>query len=889
MSRTDFQTPGKKKKQGGYGYLRTRLNQYGLKYLAQTTGASAARNGSSGSLPIVMFDSQAPSSMATRLEACQALHYGCALGLFCLLSISACSRRSSKAKAETYTATPVRHYSIPLTLPLLTIVLTYLGEVIIAGFEGNALSNQTPQAVHLILSCIAWSSLWIASKHPRHLLWGISAITFLFEIPLLVLASLHGFSTPWMVASVCCQAVRLLAILLLVLADVSRQVATRQQLDGEESQPFLHAQSGVGEDRYGSVPYRDDTDTEVASHDTAGSCGDDSGDDSDDEDDAASIKRRRAKRLQEAGGWLGYLKDFSIFLPYIIPKRDRKVQFSIFLCFVALAGQRALNILIPIQLGIVTNTILDKQAPYGPLFVWLLLVLLCDDTGLGLLQSLAKIPLKQFSYRQLTNAAFNHVMSLSMEFHSERDSAEVMKAIEQGGSLANLLETAFFDILPTVLDLLLAIWMLYSKFNVYVALTMLMAVGVFMGLEVYTSSVNIENRRVSSKAEREEARALHQAVQGWQTVSYFNMFSFERRRFGRAVDSHLKASRRYSVRDALVQALLDFTVPFMFFSLTGLILYEISVGRATPGDFVFFIQYWEGLIWPMKVLSHEYRYLMTDLVDAERLLNLLQTKPTITDKEDATELRNVKGHVAFENVGFAYDPRRPTIRDLSVSAAPGQTIALVGETGAGKSSTMKLLLRFYDATSGRIAVDGRDIRDVTLSSLRSALGVVPQDPLLFNATVMENLRYARPSASDGEIFEACRAAAIHDRILTFADGYGSRVGEQGVKLSGGEVQRLAIARVFLKDPPVLILDEATSAVDTMTEASIQGALDKLKNGRTTFVIAHRLSTIVHADTIVVLHNGEVAERGTHEELLALGGRYNDLWTRQIGGVTGEKS
>lgn len=825
--------------------------------------------------------------MVTRLEACQALHYGCALSLFCLLSVSACFRRSSKPKAETYTLAPVRHHSTPFTFLLLSIITTYLGEVIIAGFEGNDLGNQTSNAVHLILSLIAWSSVWIASNHPRYLLWGASVITFLFETPLLVLAALDGFSTPWTVANFCAQAARLSTILLLVLADVSRQLATRQQPDAEESQPFLRAQPETAENGYGSVPFHDDTDTEVGSQDTASNCEDDS-DDDDDEDNAASVKRRRAKRLQETGGWLGYLKDFSIFIPYIIPKKDRKVQFSMFLCLACLAVQRALHILIPAQLGVVTNLILDKQPPYEALFVWLVLVLINDDAGLGLVSDLAKIPVKQFSYRQLTNAAFNHVMSLSMEFHSERDSAEVMKAIEQGESLANLLETALLDILPTVIDLFLAVWLLYTKFNVYVALTMLIATGAFMSMEVYTSSVNIENRRVSSKAEREEARALHQAVQGWQTVSYFNMFSFESRRFGRAVDFQLDASRKYAVRDALVQALLELTVPITFFTISSLILYEISTGRATPGDFVFFIQYWESLIWPMKFLSHEYRYLMTDLVDAERLLGLLQTKSTIVEKEDATELRSVKGHVAFENVGFSYDPRRPTVRDLSISAAPGQTIALVGETGAGKSSTMKLLLRFYDVTAGRIAIDGHDIRDVTLSSLRESLGVVPQDPLLFNATVMENLRYARPTATDAEVFEACRAAAIHDRILTFADGYGSRVGEQGVKLSGGEIQRLAIARVFLKDPPVIILDEATSAVDTMTEASIQEALDKLRNGRTTFVIAHRLSTVVHADEIVVLHNGEVAERGTHQELLALGGRYNDLWTRQVGGATVEK-
>lgn len=824
----------------------------------------------------------------TRLEACKALHYGCALSLFALLSVSACFRRRGRAKAETYRPAPVRHHSTPVSLLLLAIITTYLVEVIIAGFEDNSLSNGTSGALHLILSFIAWTSVWIASIHSRGLLWGASTITFLFEIPLLVLVTLNGFATPWMVASFCAQAARLSAILLLVLVDISRQLATRRQPDAEdESQPFLRAQPETAENGYGSVPFHDDTDTEVASQDTAGSCGDDS-DDEDDEDDAASAKRRRAKRLQEAGGWIGYLKEFSIFIPYIIPKKDRKVQFSIFLCFACLAASRALHILIPVQLGVVTNLVLDKQSPYGALLVWLVLVLINDDAGLGLVEQVAKIPVKQYSYRQLTNAAFNHVMSLSMEFHSERDSAEVMKAIEQGESLANLLETAIIDILPTVLDLFLAVWMLYTKFNVYVALTMLIATGAFMSLEVYTSSVNIENRRVSRKAEREEARALHQAVQGWQTVSYFNMFSFERRRFGRAVDSQLAASRTYAVRDALVQALLELTVPITFFTVSSLILHEIFNGRATPGDFVFFIQYWEGLIWPMKFLSHNYRFLMNDLVDAERLLSLLQTKSTIAEKEDATELRDVKGNVAFENVSFSYDPRRPTLRGLSVSAAPGQTIALVGETGAGKSSTMKLLLRFYDVTAGRIAIDGHDIRDVTLSSLRDALGVVPQDPLLFNATVMENLRYARPTATDAEVFDACRAAAIHERILSFADGYDSRVGEQGVKLSGGEIQRLAIARVFLKDPPIIILDEATSAVDTMTEASIQQALDKLRNGRTTFVIAHRLSTVVNADEIVVLHNGEVAERGTHAELLVMGGRYNDLWTRQVGGATVEK-
>ncbi|GKT43490.1 heavy metal tolerance protein [Colletotrichum spaethianum] len=469
-----------------------------------------------------------------------------------------------------------------------------------------------------------------------------------------------------------------------------------------------------------------------------------------------------------------------------------------------------------------------------------------------------------------------------MEFHSERNSAEVMKAIEQGESLSNLLETLVIDILPTIFDIVIALWFLYWKFNAYVSLTMLVASVGFITLEVFTSNLNIANRRASSKAERDEARIMHQAVQGWQTVSYFNMLGFEKLRFGQAVNRQLAASRKYRVGDAFIQALLDLTVPLTFFTLASLVLHEISHGRASAGDFVLLVSYWEFLIWPLKYLSNNYRYLMKDLVDAERLLSLLQTKSTIVEKASAAKLGIVKGHVAFENVSFSYDPRRPTIQNLNITAGPGQTFALVGETGAGKSSIVTLLLRFYDVTSGRITIDGYDIRDVTLSSLREALGVVPQDPLLFNATVLENLRYARPSARDEDIFDACRAAAIHERILMFADGYESKVGEQGVKLSGGEIQRLAIARVFLKNPPILILDEATSAADTKTEASIQHALDALRNGRTTFVIAHRLSTVVKADKIMVIHGGRVAESGTHNELLARGEMYKDLWARQIG-------
>ncbi|KNG86259.1 abc transporter [Aspergillus nomiae NRRL 13137] len=359
------------------------------------------------------------------------------------------------------------------------------------------------------------------------------------------------------------------------------------------------------------------------------------------------------------------------------------------------------------------------------------------------------------------------------------------------------------------------------------------------------------------------------------------MFAYEKRRFAEAVDNNLTAKRKWSCRDVYSTGLMEACFPASFVVLACVVAHEISQGQASPGDFVFLIQYWDYLIWPIKYLTKDYRWLIGDLIDAERLLDLLTTKPTVPDKCDAFDLGPVQGYVEFQNVCFAYNTKDPAIRDINISAAPGAIIALVGATGAGKSSLVKLLLRHYDVTSGSIMIDGLDIRDVTKSSLRDALGIVPQNPILFNASIKDNLRYANVDASDEEIYRACQAAAIHDKILTFPQGYQTKVGEQGVKLSGGEVQRLAIARAILKNPPILILDEATSAVDTETEAKIQEALRYLIKDRTTFVIAHRLSTVVKADRIFVLENGSIAESGTHRELLENQGRYYSLWHTQL--------
>lgn len=754
---------------------------------------------------------------------------------------------------------------------------------------------------------IVWAFVYHQSRRdaPRILVLATAGTSLLDEIPLFVMTAINGTSSLSGIADIACSGSRLLALITLVANNIRNP--TQLIDDGsDETRPILPVASSERTTVYGSGTISADSTTLDANlmldetDDEYGDDDDDDEDDDEDEDDAASIKREREKRLKEKGGWLGYISDFRVFLPFLIPRHDRKVQLSLLVSILCILATRAFNVLIPRQLGIVADQLVARENPMAALAVWFVLDVLSHNVLIEMVQSLAKIPIKQFSYRQLTNAAFNHVLSLSMDFHSERDSAEVMKAVEQGEALANVLDTLVIEILPTAADLVIAFCYLYIQFSPKVAIAMLAAAVVFVTYEVHATSLNLDNKRESSKAKRDEARVMHQAVQGWQTVTYFNMLGFERRRFGRAVDAQLKASANYEIKDAYIQGFLDLMVPCTCFTLASLVIHDIINGKASPGSFVFFLQYWEYLIWPLKYLSHNYRYLMSDLVEAERLLYLLQTKASIADADDAVTLdpATIKGGVTFSNMSFTYDSgSKEAIHDFSLIAEPGQTIALVGETGAGKSSIIKLLLRLYDVSSGSIAIDGHDVRSMTLSSLRDIVGVVPQDPLLFNASVLENLRYARPGATDEEIYAACRAACVHDKILGFERGYDTKVGEQGVKLSGGEVQRLAIARVFLKDPPVLVLDEATSAVDTVTEAGIKEALDGLMKGgsssnsvsegpearrqRTTFVIAHRLSTIVRADQILVMHDGAVVERGTHKELLEMGGRYCQLWDKQV--------
>lgn len=589
--------------------------------------------------------------------------------------------------------------------------------------------------------------------------------------------------------------------------------------------------------------------------------------------------------MEEEGGMWNYLKSFLIFLPYIWPSNDRWMQLWLLAMLFSIAIERVLTLLIPRQLGIITDALVNGAGkgyfPWRELLVWGCLHFINISVGVELLKSMANTRINAYTHKQLASAAFNHVMSLSMDYHTSKSSGELLKAIEQGTEVGSLLETIVFGAGPMLIDLVIAATYLSSVFDGYMALIIITTSLTYIYFAVRGNKFAGNQKREYNEASRKENDVLYDAVSNWQTTAYNNRRMFEQERYLKALERNTSAEIAFWDISCYIDTSQSFVMALGLLSACFLAAYRISQGTAPVGQFVMLLTYWNLIEGPLSHLAWTYRHTASVLISAERLLQLLQTKPTVSDRADAKPLRVSEGRVDFTDVSFAYDPRKPALRDINLTALPGQTVALVGQTGSGKSTTLKLLFRFYDVTGGSITIDGQDVRAVTLDSLREAFGVVPQDPSLFNRSIMENLKYARLSASDADVYAACRAAAIHDKIVSFPDGYASKVGERGVRLSGGELQRIAIARVFLKDPRIVLLDEATSAVDSSTEAQIQGAFARLSAGRTTFVIAHRLSTVVNADLIVVVENGEVVEKGSHAELLKRKGKYAQLWSKQI--------
>ena len=487
----------------------------------------------------------------------------------------------------------------------------------------------------------------------------------------------------------------------------------------------------------------------------------------------------------------------------------------------------------------------------------------------------------QDATRRLAADVFRHLHALSLRFHLERRTGAVTKVVERGTkSIDTMLYFMLFNIAPTILELTLVLSIFGRSFGwVLVAATVLMVIGYIAFTRMVTDWRNALRARMNDLDTGAVAHAVDSLL-NFETVKYFGAEEREARRYESAVDAYALAATKSENSLAWLNVGQALITNLMMGGGMAYVAWGWSQGRFSAGDVVFVSTLLAQLFRPLDLLGMVYRTIRQGVIDMAAMFRLIDTPADVTDVPDAPALVVGRGHLRFDRVEFGYDPDRPILRGIDLDVPAGTTLAIVGPSGAGKSTIARLLFRFYDIDSGAITIDGQDIAGVSQASLRSAIGIVPQDTVLFNDTIGYNIGYGREGSGLPEIEAAARGAAISDFIERQPDGYSTRVGERGLKLSGGEKQRVAIARTLLKNPPVLILDEATSALDSRTEGEILETLRRIERGRTTIVIAHRLSTVVHADQIVVLDAGQVAERGTHTALLRRGGLYAEMWARQ---------
>ena len=488
----------------------------------------------------------------------------------------------------------------------------------------------------------------------------------------------------------------------------------------------------------------------------------------------------------------------------------------------------------------------------------------------------------QGASRAIALSTFRHLMSLSLRFHLERQTGGMTRDIERGvRSTESLVSYSLYSILPTLIEMLLVLGILAVSFDWGFAAITAVALVCYITFTVKLTEWRTQFRRAANAQDSAAHTKAVDALLNYETVKYFNNEDFEAHRY----DENLQELRRVRLKSQRTLSLLNGGQQLIIATALVAMLWRatqgVVAGTLTLGDFVMINAFMIQLYIPLNFLGTLYREIKQSMADLSRMFTLMDREREVADQPSAQPLQlHEQPEVRFEEVRFAYDPERPILQGVSFSVPAGKTVAVVGASGAGKSTLARLLYRFYDVQSGRITIAGQDIRGVTQDSLRRAIGIVPQDTVLFNDTVAYNIAYGRTGATQQEVEEAARAARIHDFIVSTPKGYATRVGERGLKLSGGEKQRVAIARTLLKNPPILIFDEATSALDSQTERAIQQELASAAQGKTTLVIAHRLSTVVDAHEILVMDGGQIIERGTHAHLLAQGGRYAQMWALQ---------
>jgi ABC-type transport system involved in Fe-S cluster assembly fused permease/ATPase subunit len=572
------------------------------------------------------------------------------------------------------------------------------------------------------------------------------------------------------------------------------------------------------------------------------------------------------------------LKTIGTLLPYLWEYRGRVV-----LALSLLVAAKLANVGVPLVLKEIVDALDRPQALLTlPLFLLLGygLLRLCA-TLFGELRDAVFAKVTQRAIRRVAIKVFTHLHALSLRFHLERQTGGVSRDIERGTrGISFLLNFMLFNILPTLVEIGLVAAILLANYPAVFSVVTFATLAVYIVFTLVITEWRMIFRRTMNDMDSKANTRAIDSLLNYETVKYFGNETWEARRYDEALAKWEVAAVRNQTSLAALNAGQSLVIAFGVTILMVLAADGVVKGAMSLGDLVLVNAFMLQLYMPLHFLGFVYREIKHSLADMEKMFNLLEQNLEVRDRPGARDLVPGGGGVRFENVDFAYEPRRQILFGVGFDIPAGRNVAVVGHSGSGKSTLSRLLFRFYEVTGGRILVNGQDIRDVTQRSLRAAIGIVPQDTVLFNDTIFYNIQYGRPDASREEVIEAAKSAHIHDFIESLPDGYESVVGERGLKLSGGEKQRVAIARALLKNPRILIFDEATSALDSRSEKAIQAELKRIAASRTTLTIAHRLSTIVDADQILVLEQGRIVERGSHRELLAAGGAYAHMWALQ---------
>ncbi len=579
--------------------------------------------------------------------------------------------------------------------------------------------------------------------------------------------------------------------------------------------------------------------------------------------------------------------------PYIWPGDRADLKLRVVAAMVLLLFAKLATVAVPFTYKWATDALAGQgSAPFAAsAWVWVIAVPIAMTIAYGGMRLLMALltqvrdglfaRVAMHAVRRLAILTFEHMHRLSLRFHLERKTGGLTRVLERGRTgIEVIVRMVILQLVPTILEVGLIIAVLLYQFDWRYVLIILATIAFYMWYTYSATEWRIGIRRKMNESDTEANTKAVDSLLNYETVKYFVAEERETRRYDRSMARYEDASIKTYTSLAVLNAGQAAIFTLGLTAAMILCVLGIQSGTHTVGDFVMINAMMIQLYQPLNFMGMVYREIKQAVIDIEMMFGILSRDPEIRDRPGAKPLVVTNGAIRFEGVNFAYEPERPILKDLSFEVPAGKTIAVVGPSGAGKSTISRLLFRFYDLTGGRILIDGQDVRDVTQISLRAAIGMVPQDTVLFNDTIRYNIRYGRWEASDEEVEEAARMAQIDAFIRMAPKGYDTEVGERGLKLSGGEKQRVAIARTILKGPPILLLDEATSALDSHTEKDIQDALDRVSKNRTTLVIAHRLSTIVAADEIIVLDDGAIVERGTHQALLARAGLYASMWNRQ---------